>query len=541
MWSDESGKMPTSMTDVTVKKAHKADDYASITEKTHRKKCSVCRGVVSEPENHILTYRVVKEPTDTEKGLREEACDCGYKTGNVIEYLDKSTLTVVGDDGEQKSFVINIDEALPDEAKEILDDKFYNDATLELYYRDTFIMPGHDITVKNFDTQTGNVLPPFGTDSQWAAIDKDEGIKSQNIKKAAVRTEDGNKTYFGHQVTVNAKATTVVMRGHSPYGSTISVNKITYYITMQNQGEQALKFDIGQINQEMVDIPEAKRENVELQAGESISLTFTFPDNVGTNWDALTKLIFKDVDISKPIVFAMAISYKEYEGDIKTLTISTGTEANNFKIKTGKPLPDEAKALLGDKFYNAATLELYYRDTFVMPESDLTVKNFDTPVGVAMIPFGSSNTASINNTSGVASTSIKNTAVRTQDGNSVLFGRELTVNANSNSVVMRGQYPYYSDGRSISVDGIVFHITIKNEGEQTLKFDIGQINGGMTDIPEAKRENVELQAGESITLTLTFPTGVGSNSNALTKFTFKDVDTSKPIIFAMAISFVIPS
>ena len=74
-----------------------------------------------------------------------------------------------------------------------------------------------------------------------------------------------------------------------------------------------MTFDIAQVNGGVTEISGAYEHNVTMQDGEVREFTFSFANDSlidKTNPNALTVFTFRNADITNPVVFAMAVSYK---------------------------------------------------------------------------------------------------------------------------------------------------------------------------------------------------------------------------------------
>lgn len=600
MWRDDAGETEVSMLDITVKHAHTSDTYCYVSTPSHRKRCDVCHGVITNAEEHVFKYRVVKEPTADELGIKEEVCDCGYKTGKTIEYQENYTLTVKGENSDTV-FDVKVDTGLPAGAKQLLGDKFCNaDDLTEIFDKETFIMPEKNITVINFDKAVGDSLTPAEATVGGGYHSQYEGGTANLVykKDSAVNTEDG-KVILGREISMSMNNETATVRIDSQYlpdNSQISVNRRIYNVTIENRNKVAVKFDITQVNSGVNPINGVTRYNdVKLEPGQSGLFTFVFPDNVGVNSNALTVLWFKEMTLNQSVVLGIAISHREYdiehtltyvaEGGNKTFKVTGGKALSaeikaqlpesfyiegapnviytpdtfvmpfedatiaavkkqkftvgdkTYSIKAGEALPDEAKALLSEEFYNVNNLsEIFVRDTFVMPAYDLSVANLDAPEGNPILLYQATWWTSGTHTD----TNRGECVVKKEDGGALRGRKYLFENGAGRQV--RIASPYSANGSSVNLAGVTFHITLENKGSQAVTFGLAQVNSSTNKIAGCYDDNITLQAGQSKEFTFTFPTTDPnmSNGNALTVFSFGS-DTPAEVVLGMAISYEFPA
>lgn len=310
-WSDDSCENAVSINEVSIKKDHDTKGgYEGITPTEHSIVCSVCHGGIAY-EEHKYHYDTVKEPTETEKGIKEEVCDCGHKSGKTVEFEAANKLTVVTNT-ERKEFELELGERLPEEAKTLLGGGFYNvDNHSEIYTLEGFSMPEYSLTVKPLSVPLGTVLD-FG--SAFGTMDMFGGSATyENLRDSGVMT----KTFGvvkGKEVTINHTSTDFQPRFKSSYGSNKSVGGFTYYITVENRSGVDVNLRVAQVNGGANLIEGAYSDFVTLKVGESMDFVFTFPDDASlTNANALTMFTFKGVPTDKPVVLGVSVSYKEKE------------------------------------------------------------------------------------------------------------------------------------------------------------------------------------------------------------------------------------
>ena len=309
MWSDADGQNKVGMLDVMIKKAHTAGKYTLVTEDEHCVECSVCRSAYLK-EAHTYSYVTVKEPTETQNGLQEEMCACGHKTGNSKEFSGKHTVKIVTESGE-KTFSVNVDGKLPAEAKTYLGERFFDVSEPTVIYSfDEFRMPAKDMTLKKISESKGTRLTPCsGTTGPNDRFPPNAPFELTYHKTSAVN--DGNRAYLGEELCFTPlKKTTITTRPKSGYGESISVDNVTFYVTVENRSGRDIRFNIAQVNSGINKIDGAKEDNVTLKAGESRTFTFTFPSGVGSNDNALTLFEFLD-ETDQPIVIGYALSYEK--------------------------------------------------------------------------------------------------------------------------------------------------------------------------------------------------------------------------------------
>lgn len=230
----------------------------------------------------------------------------------------------------------------------------------------------------------------------------------------------------------------------------------------------------------------------------------------------------------------MTLTYDDYYNMVGVY----GTEVS-VANSIGAGLPDEIAALLDDEFFDTETMTVYTKSDFAMPDRDVTLRNFDEPVGTGILPLekkGPSGEAGPHRYNGcnVSLKSYEDTAVVTEDGLAVK-GRELTFTDPTG--VFRIDANYTSDVQTLDVDGMVFHLTIQNRTNAAITFGVGQVNSVSNKVDGAYVDNVTLQHGETKTFTLTFPDDKGwTNANALTLFDFAE-GTPSEVTIAMALSY----
>lgn len=230
----------------------------------------------------------------------------------------------------------------------------------------------------------------------------------------------------------------------------------------------------------------------------------------------------------------MTLTYDDYYNMVGVY----GTEVS-VANSIGAGLPDEIAALLDDEFFDTETMTVYTKSDFAMPDRDVTLRNFDEPIGTGILPLekkGSSADAGPHCYDGCKAElkSREDTAVVTEDGRAVK-GRELTFT--NPTGVFRIDANYTPDAQTLGVDGMVFHLTIQNRTNATITFGVGQVNSVSNKVDGAYVDDVTLKHGETKTFTLTFPDGKGwTNANALTLFDFAD-GTPSEVTIAMALSY----
>lgn len=172
--------------------------------------------------------------------------------------------------------------------------------------------------VKVVRTLDGNALPlsgkAFGQTSYGLngseQLQKYASIASQ---KDAVIENTSHGAIKAKEITLNLKNPDVKSRIQAAYGDTIDVYGLTFTIVIENRRGRAVTFDIAQVNGGVTEISGAYEHNVTMQDGEVREFTFSFSDDslIGkTNPNALTVFTFRNADITNPVVFAMAVSYK---------------------------------------------------------------------------------------------------------------------------------------------------------------------------------------------------------------------------------------
>ena len=230
----------------------------------------------------------------------------------------------------------------------------------------------------------------------------------------------------------------------------------------------------------------------------------------------------------------MTLTYDDYYNMVGVYETEVSV-ANSI----GAGLPDEIAALLDDEFFDTETMTVYTKNDFMMPNRDITLRNFDEPIGTGILPLekkGSSWDAGPHRYDGCKAElkSREDTAVVTEDGLAVK-GRELTFTDPTG--VFRIDANYTPDVQTLGVDGMVFRLTIQNRTNAAITFGVGQVNRENYKVDGAYVDDVTLQPGETKTFTLTFPDDKGwTNANALTLFDFAE-GTPSEVTIAMALSY----
>ena len=112
-------------------------------------------------------------------------------------------------------------------------------------------------------------------------------------------------------------------------------------------------------------------------------------------------------------------------------------------------------------------------------------------------------------------------------------GREVTIKPTTKgSGTIRFQSAF---GATKTVSGMTFVYTIENRGKTKVKFTLNQVNKE-TILLAGASANVELEAGETKTYTITMPDKVGTNINALSYMQFTFEDTSD-VVLGIALSY----
>ncbi len=172
--------------------------------------------------------------------------------------------------------------------------------------------------VKVVRTLDGNALPLSGKEFGQTSyglngseqLQKYASIASQ---KDAVIENTSHGAIKAKEITLNLKNPDVKSRIQAAYGDTIDVYGLTFTIVIENRSGRAVTFDIAQVNGGVTEISGAYEHNVTMQDGEVREFTFSFSDDslIGkTNGNALTVFTFRNADTENPVVFAMAVSYK---------------------------------------------------------------------------------------------------------------------------------------------------------------------------------------------------------------------------------------
>ena len=172
--------------------------------------------------------------------------------------------------------------------------------------------------VKVVGTLEGNALPLSGKEFGQTSYELNGREQLQNYasianQKDAVIENTSHGAIKAKEITLNLKNPDVKSRIQAAYGDTIDVYGFIFTIVLENRSGRAVTFDIAQVNGGVTEISGAYEHNVTMQDGEVREFTFSFANDslIGkTNPNALTVFTFRNADITKPVVFAMAVSYK---------------------------------------------------------------------------------------------------------------------------------------------------------------------------------------------------------------------------------------
>ena len=171
--------------------------------------------------------------------------------------------------------------------------------------------------VKVVGTLDGNALPLSGTAFWQASYGLNGREQLQNYasiasQKDAVIENTSHGAIKAKEITLNLKNPDVKSRIQAAYGNTIDVYGFIFTIVLENRSGRAVTFDIAQVNGGVTEISGAYEHNVTMQDGEVREFTFSFANvsKDARNSNALTVFTFRNADITKPVVFAMAVSYK---------------------------------------------------------------------------------------------------------------------------------------------------------------------------------------------------------------------------------------
>ena len=172
--------------------------------------------------------------------------------------------------------------------------------------------------VKVVGTLDGNALPLSGKAFGQTSYGLNGSEQLQNYasiasQKDAIIENTSHGAIKAKEITLNLKNPDVKSRIQAAYGDTINVYGLTFTIVLENRSGRAVTFDIAQVNGGVTEISGAYEHNVTMQDGEVREFTFSFSDDslIGkTNPNALTVFTFRNADTTNPVVFAMAVSYK---------------------------------------------------------------------------------------------------------------------------------------------------------------------------------------------------------------------------------------
>ena len=172
--------------------------------------------------------------------------------------------------------------------------------------------------VKVVGTLDGNALPLSGKEFGQTSYGLNGSEQLQNYasivgQKDAVIENTSCGAIKAKEITLKLKNPDVKPRIQAAYGATIDVYGFIFTIVLENRSGRAVTFDIAQVNGGVTEISGAYEHNVTMQDGEVKEFTFSFANDslIGkTNPNALTVFTFRNADITNPVVFAMAVSYK---------------------------------------------------------------------------------------------------------------------------------------------------------------------------------------------------------------------------------------
>ena len=171
--------------------------------------------------------------------------------------------------------------------------------------------------VKVVGTLDGNALPLSGKEFGQTSYELNGREQLQNYasiasQKDAVIENTSHGAIKAKEITLNLKNPDVKSRIQAAYGATIDVYGFIFTVVLENRSGRAVTFDIAQVNGGVTEISGAYEHNVTMQDGEVKEFTFSFANvsKDATNGNALTVFTFRNADTAKPVVFAMAVSYK---------------------------------------------------------------------------------------------------------------------------------------------------------------------------------------------------------------------------------------
>mgnify|MGYP002515501586 CR=1 FL=1 len=333
----------------------------------------------------------------------------------------------------------------------------------------------------------------------------------------------------------------------------------TFTYNFENFGEEEISFKAYQTPEPFsFDLSIATsigKETINLKKGESISYKIPFATNVleYQNYKKVTKPIndiYSLIELTNPIKngkLGIAIAKENipysapsskkvvtinYDETTYELEVHSPLGIERFFLKEGDKLPPRATLLLSEQFYDKKTLKLYSIESFLMPPRPLAISAFDIPNGRPLIPCTGYEKV-VDYMENLSLVSHEPSAIR--NGNGALLGREIVLKA-TDSLASGRIKSRLGEGDPIEVNGFIFFINLENRSEQVLNFDIAQVNTGLDKIEGAYQDGVVLKPGERQSFKFVFPSDIGENFNALTLFSFKNVNILLPIVLGLSIS-----
>ena len=535
MYADENGTTVVTMLNVGIKGEHNYNEWKS-TETEHYRECADCHKKADKAE-HTFEFVTTKESTETEKGLKEEICSvCGYKSGKTQEIDIKKThkLKVIGENGLLGEYDLMPGVAIPTEAIDENAIGYYNgDDITEFGNIEDFVMPDKNYNLVFYykDNTTAQKLLPGS-------------FKTGDYKSDEVTTEAANAIIdgkLGTLMTITGKSGDyfrfVTKAGTSATALGIQAGR-TYRFdyTFVNYGTGGISFKVIGVQTGALMTEEdgaVISETITLKAGEkkNVSMTITLEKDNANVMSCISMI--SAFNESKLGVY-MTKTNADAAEHMHTLTLDSTVNATfadgkkSISLEWGSEMPEVVFADINFEYggwYDVKDLsKSFVKGKFVMPDGDITVATLKSASGVAL-DFG------------FKTDNIKNL---TYDGSSRkdgvvggYKGREVTIKPTAKgSGTIRFQSKF---GATKTVGGMTFVYTIENRGKTKVKFTLNQVNSG-TNVLAGASANVELEAGETKTYTITMPDIGGTNANALSYMQFTFEDTSD-VVLGIALSY----
>ena len=445
------------------------------------------------------------------------------------------TLKITDGTGVSGQYRLTAGSRLPAEAIDENAVGYYNvDDVTEFGNIEDFVMPDKDYNLAFYykDETTAQKLLPGSFKTGDYKTDDNVTTKAANAivdgKLGTLMTITGKSgDYFRFVTQAGTEATALGIQAGRTY-------RFDYTFVNYGTGEISFKVIGVQTKDLMTEENGAViSEAITLKAGEKKkhSMTITLKND---NANAMTCISLLSAFNESKLGVYMTKTNADAAEHMHTLTLDSTVNATfadgkkSISLEWGSEMPEVVFADINFEYggwYDVKDLsKSFVKGKFVMPDGDITVATLKSAVGVAL-DFG------------FKTDNIKNL---TYDGSSRkdgvvggYKGREVTIKPTAKgSGTIRFQSAF---GSSKTVGGMTFVYTIENRGKTKVKFTLNQVNSG-TNVLAGASANVELEAGETKTYTITMPDIGGTNANALSymQFTFED---TTDVVLGIALSY----